>query len=424
MSMARFSKRLFCEFVYFVFVSSFLLWLAATLQVGSAGIYLFIVNDIATDPQRIIFMLGFPTAYLTSLVTVQYILRLPKFDFFNRIIAINIIVYSFLGLALSTLRLPLVSREVFLSEFLVSSVLLIIYYKLLNRYFPLRIGVLVHSPFEPFDRYPALNAVQIDAAAIEPNHFDGIVTNLRNESDPETTNLFARLAQQRIPVYDTDNLIERLWARIPLDNLTSIEIETFRPPTFYLGIKRLIELILIITALPLIVIICILIAIAIKLDSPGPIIFRQQRIGFSGETFVMLKFRSMLTSGNHETRFAEKKDNRITRVGKTLRRVRLDELPQLWNVLRGDMSLIGPRPEQPQFTHRFSELIPFYGFRHTIRPGITGWSQVMYGYAASDDQTRAKLEFDFYYIKHMSAWLDLVVLVKTVRTIILGSGAR
>ena len=134
--MARFSKRLFSEFVYFIFVSSFLLWLAATLQAGSTGIYLFIVNDIATDPQRIIFMLGFPTAYLTSLVTVQYILRLPKFDFFNRIIAINIIVYSFLGLALSTLRLPLVSREVFLSEFLVSSVLLIIYYKLLNRKFP------------------------------------------------------------------------------------------------------------------------------------------------------------------------------------------------------------------------------------------------------------------------------------------------
>ena len=107
-----------------------------------------------------------------------------------------------------------------------------------------------------------------------------------------------------------------------------------------------------------------------------------------------------------------------------MRRVRLDELPQLWNVLRGDMSLIGPRPEQPQFTHRFNELIPFYGYRHTIRPGITGWSQVMYGYAASDDQTRAKLEFDFYYIKHMSAWLDLVVLIKTLRTIILGAGAR
>ena len=96
----------------------------------------------------------------------------------------------------------------------------------------------------------------------------------------------------------------------------------------------------------------------------------------------------------------------------------------MWNALKGEMSLIGPRPEQLEFTARFDQLIPFYGFRHTVRPGITGWAQVMYGYAASDDQTRAKLEFDFYYIKHMSAWLDLLVLVKTLRTIIVGSGVR
>ena len=138
----------------------------------------------------------------------------------------------------------------------------------------------------------------------------------------------------------------------------------------------------------------------------------------------MFKFRSMLVKGNHEPRFPEKRDKHITRVGKVLRRIRLDEIPQLWNVLRGEMSIIGPRPEQPQFTNRFNELIPFYGFRHTIRPGITGWSQVMYGYAASDEQTRAKLEFDFYYIKHMSAWLDLVTLVKTLRIMIIGPGSN
>ena len=138
----------------------------------------------------------------------------------------------------------------------------------------------------------------------------------------------------------------------------------------------------------------------------------------------MYKFRSMVKSSIPEHRFAEKMDKRVTRIGRLLRRLRLDELPQVWNVLRGDMSLIGPRPEQLEFTSRFDQLIPFYGFRHTIRPGITGWAQVMYGYAASDEQTRAKLEFDFFYIKHMSLWLDLVVLVKTFRTIILGSGSR
>ena len=138
----------------------------------------------------------------------------------------------------------------------------------------------------------------------------------------------------------------------------------------------------------------------------------------------MLKFRSMVIGSDKENRFAEKNDKRVTRVGKVLRRLRLDELPQLWNVYRGEMSLIGPRPEQEEFTQRFEQIIPFYRFRHSVLPGITGWAQVMYGYAASDEQTRGKLAFDFYYIKHMSAWLDLLVLLKTIKTIIVGSGYR
>ena len=139
---------------------------------------------------------------------------------------------------------------------------------------------------------------------------------------------------------------------------------------------------------------------------------------------MMMKFRSMFVASQPRNRFAEKMDAQVTRVGRVLRRLRLDELPQLWNVLKGDMSLIGPRPEQLEFSQRFDRLIPFYGFRHTIRPGITGWAQVMYGYAASDEQTRAKLELDFFYIKHMSAWLDLVTLVKTLRTMIIGPGSN
>ena len=152
--MVRITKRVVFEVIYFIFACSILFWVAATLQAGSAGVYLFIANDVSDDPQRLAFMLGFLAAYLTSHITLQYVLRLPrfdyfnrvislsfvlrlpKFDFFSRIIAINIVAYSFLGLVLSTLRLPLVSREVFLIEFLVSSSLLIIYYKLVDRNFP------------------------------------------------------------------------------------------------------------------------------------------------------------------------------------------------------------------------------------------------------------------------------------------------
>ena len=117
-------------------------------------------------------------------------------------------------------------------------------------------------------------------------------------------------------------------------------------------------------------------------------------------------------------------DRRITRIGRFLRRTRLDEVPQFWNVLKGDMSVIGPRPEQFEFVKRFSEDIPFYGFRHTVQPGITGWAQIMHGYAANEGQTRRKLEFDFFYIKNISAWLDLIIFFHTFKVLIMGKGAR
>lgn len=382
------------------------------------------VHDVATERDKLMFILGFVVAFIAAFLAIVYALKFPRFNFFNRIIAINIAAYSFLGLTMTTLRLPLASREVFISEFLFSTTLLIIYYILGHRLFPRRIGVLTSAPIEPFERHTALDAVAIDAADAQSDHFEAIVANLRGAIDPGTTHLLALLAQKRLPVYDADNFIETLWGRIPLTNLTPTEIESFSPPPIYKKIKRVSELIMILSCLPLLIALALIISVAIRIDSPGPILFRQQRTGFQGHSFIMLKFRSMVTSPAKENRFTEKEDKRITRVGKVLRRLRIDELPQIWNVIRGEMSLIGPRPEQQQFTTRFVELIPFYGFRHTIPPGITGWAQVMYGYAASDEQTRAKLEFDFYYIKHMSAWLDAVVLLKTLRTVIVGTGVR
>ena len=125
-----------------------------------------------------------------------------------------------------------------------------------------------------------------------------------------------------------------------------------------------------------------------------------------------------------EDRFAEPSDQRITRVGRWLRHYRLDELPQFWNILRGEMSLIGPRPEQPSFVDQFEKTIPLYLLRHAVRPGITGWAQVRYGYAASEEQTRTKLEYDLFYIKHMSVWLDFNIFLSTLHTVLLRKGAR
>ena len=139
----------------------------------------------------------------------------------------------------------------------------------------------------------------------------------------------------------------------------------------------------------------------------------------------MFKFRSMHSAPQHtDPEFAPQADQRITRIGRILRRNRLDEVPQFWNVLKGEMSIVGPRPEQSQFVNRFSKTIPFYDLRHTVRPGITGWAQVMAGYASNEDQTRTKLEYDFFYIKHLNIWVDILVLIRTFKTVLLGRGSQ
>ncbi len=169
-----------------------------------------------------------------------------------------------------------------------------------------------------------------------------------------------------------------------------------------------------------------LIALAIKLDSKGPVIFKQDRSGEDGRVFKLCKFRSMIDNAEAVSgpRWATYNDRRITRVGKILRKYRLDEIPQMWNVLKGDMSFVGPRPERPEFVKKLAEMIPYYSERHTVRPGITGWAQVSYRYGASVEDAREKLKYDLFYIKNMSLVMDLIIIFKTAKIVLLKSGAR
>jgi lipopolysaccharide/colanic/teichoic acid biosynthesis glycosyltransferase len=168
----------------------------------------------------------------------------------------------------------------------------------------------------------------------------------------------------------------------------------------------------------------LLVAIAVKIDSPGPAIYSQIRSGLHGKPFRIYKFRSMRFEPLAQAQFAQKNDPRITRLGHFIRKTRLDEIPQLWNILRGDMSLIGPRPEQEKFVHQFAEQIPSYPYRHLVRPGLTGWAQVQQGYTASADETVIKLSYDLYYVTHYSLAMDLLIVLKTIKTVLTGHGAR
>ncbi|GAC1644375.1 MAG: TIGR03013 family PEP-CTERM/XrtA system glycosyltransferase [Acidobacteriaceae bacterium] len=232
-----------------------------------------------------------------------------------------------------------------------------------------------------------------------------------------------------IKVEDATTLLERVQGKIQLEGLypsALIFSEGFRIRTSLLLARRIVSITIatigLICALPLIP----LVALAVRLSSPGPIFFRQQRVGLRGETFNVFKFRTMRADAEAKTGavWATKTDPRVTKVGAFLRKTRLDEIPQLWNVLRGDMGFVGPRPERPEFVQWLTEQIPYYNLRHIIRPGLTGWAQVRYQYGATLDETKQKLEYDLYYIKHMSISLDLLIVFETIKTIVLRKGAQ
>jgi lipopolysaccharide/colanic/teichoic acid biosynthesis glycosyltransferase len=165
--------------------------------------------------------------------------------------------------------------------------------------------------------------------------------------------------------------------------------------------------------------------VIIRLDSPGRAIFRQPRVGRNGEPFTMYKFRTMVEGADDDgPMFTALEDPRITRVGRFLRATRLDEIPQLWNVLKGEVAIVGPRAEQVAFAQQFELLIPFYRYRHLVRPGITGWAQVNSGYADDLEDTIVKLTYDLYYVRHMNPWLDLSIIWKTLETVFARRGAR
>ncbi|MCY3540205.1 MAG: hypothetical protein F4Y75_07215 [Acidimicrobiia bacterium] len=193
----------------------------------------------------------------------------------------------------------------------------------------------------------------------------------------------------------------------------------------YLAGKRVFDVLAVLVTAPITLVLAAVTAIVIRFGSSGPVVFRQARVGKGGKPFIQYKFRSMWHDpGRNGASFTSRDDERVVPVARILRRFRLDELPQLWNVIKGDLSLVGPRPEQVEFVDRFNRTIPFYSQRHLIRPGITGWAQVNYGYADGEEDTIQKLAYDLFYVKHMSPWLDLEILGRSCWTVLSGFGAR
>jgi len=228
--------------------------------------------------------------------------------------------------------------------------------------------------------------------------------------------------EQGLSIIPMPLLYEQVTGRVPIEHIgqrfwtTILPIEGASIFDPYRVVKRAVDLALAVAGLGVFAVLLPPIALAMQLDSPGPVFFRQQRVGKGGRVFHIYKLRSMIPDAERDTgpRWASGDDPRITRVGKFLRKTRLDEMPQLYNVLRGEMSIIGPRPERPEFVEELSRTIPFYRTRHVVKPGITGWAQVRYRYGSSEEDALIKLQYDLYYIRHQSIALDVLIMLRTV----------
>jgi sugar transferase (PEP-CTERM system associated) len=232
-----------------------------------------------------------------------------------------------------------------------------------------------------------------------------------------------------IKIEEATSWLEKISGKIEVDNLYPswlIFAEGFRFSAGFMLVRRMIALmaaaVLLLVVLPLIP----LVILAIKLDSAGAVLYRQRRVGLGGKVFYCYKFRTMRQDAEADSgaTWATDDDPRITRVGKFLRTARLDEIPQLWCVVKGDMSFVGPRPERPEFTELLAKQIPFYTVRNAVRPGITGWAQIRYKYGNTLDDSKQKLQYDLYYIKNMSLGLDLMIMFQTIQIVLLGRGAQ
>jgi sugar transferase (PEP-CTERM system associated) len=287
---------------------------------------------------------------------------------------------------------------------------------------PSKVGMPVINP-------GVIGTIEDIPAIVRARGVDRVVVSL---SDARGKLPMDKLLEMKLDGVSFDHLAsvyEQYTGKIAVDNLRPswlIFSEGFKKSRVQVALKRLLDLVAGLIGLIVAAPVMVLTAIAVKLSSPGPILYHQSRVGLRGRVFTVHKFRSMRQDAEQDTGavWARANDARVTWVGRFLRRTRLDELPQLWNVLIGDMSIVGPRPERPEFVSSLTRQIPFYGQRHIVRPGLTGWAQVRYTYGASVEDAMEKLQYDLFYIKNMSVALDLFVLAKTVKTVLTGSGAQ
>lgn len=312
------------------------------------------------------------------------------------------------------------------TSFILTILFCFVGYSLSRKWLVPRIAFVPFGRAQKLDQIKNVEWVKLLEPKLSVKRVNSIAVDLHYpELSAEWHKFLAQCTLNRIPVYNVRQLEESLTGRVKIRHMYENDLGSLLPSPVYSLIKRIMDITLIIVTFPITLPIMAITAIAIRIESEGGAMFIQNRVGQGGKEFKIYKFRSMCKDSEKEgAQFASAGDMRVTRIGKFIRKTRIDELPQFFNVLKGDMSLIGPRPEQKAFVDKFEEQIPFYNYRHIVKPGISGWAQVVHGYAADVDDTQVKVEHDFYYIKYFSPWLDILIVFKTLKTMLTGFGAR
>jgi len=377
----------------------------------------------ASDAPHWVTFLTISLAYWCALSTVQRMSRLPGTRAYLLSIPATSVCFAIPFLLLNVSAIEVID-ELYLVSYLLTTLYCTAGYWIGRQYRVHKLAVV------PFGKAPSLchnHGVDwryLARPELGEARVDGVVADLRAEFTPEWERFLANCTLNRIPVYHATTTFESLTGRVQLGHLYENRYGSLQPDEGYELLKRSLDMLTVLVLMPVALPLMAITALAIRLDSPGSALFTQQRMGFQCRPFTVYKFRSMFIDHQGTGFTQDGEDPRITRVGKVIRKYRLDELPQLFNVIKGDMSLIGPRPESMNLADWYQQDVPFFHYRHVVRPGISGWAQVEQGYAAEVDGMNTKLEYDFYYIKNISLWLDLLIVLRTIKTVLTGFGSR
>ena len=330
--------------------------------------------------------------------------------------------YSAAALVFFFLRIEY-SRWQFAVSFVLAVIWLYVVHSLMRRHAQPRLAWVPSGDERQITRLAGATWVRLREPPATLAGIDGLVADLRSTLLPEWERFVARTVLSGWPVYDVKQVAELLTGRVEIEHLSENSFGSVLPSLLYLRLKRFVDFGAAVLVLPVFVAVIAVTAVCIRLESPGPALFKQSRMGFRAREFTCYKLRSMRFAVEG-AKFTAKDDRRITRVGRFIRKYRIDEFPQIFNILKGDMSWIGPRPEATELAAWYEREVPFYTYRHAVRPGLSGWAQVQQGNVAEVAAATSKLHYDFYYIKHFSPWLDLLIAAKTIATMLTGFGSR